>query len=294
MAFIGSKKSTIVRTSIPKLVAGLEVVAPRAGAAFVERLWFRVNRPLPLVEPTGELFEVTSHGHVVRGQVWGSGPTVYLVHGWEGNGDQMLGLVHPLVAAGFRVVAHDAPNHGRSDPGTHGRGSTDAVEFGQALDAVVTEFGPAHTIVAHSLGTIGTLLAIRDGWVTTRQLVLVAPTQGVPHWVRQFREALGFGDRTQRHLVRRVERRTGYEVSDLDIRSLAVAARGLPTVVVQDADDRQLMHSSASYLAATVPGAQLVRTKGLGHNRVLADPSVAATVTAFAATGELVEPHAVA
>jgi pimeloyl-ACP methyl ester carboxylesterase len=294
MAYTVVKKSTIVRPVVPTALATLEVVAPRIGAAWVERIWFRVRRATPLVEPTGEQFEVVSHGHTVRGQVWGRGPVVYLVHGWEGNADQMLGLVQPLVAAGFRVVAHDAPSHGRSEPGAHGATSTDAVEIGQALDAVVARFGPARAIVAHSLGSIATLLAIRDGWVSTRQLVLVAPTQGVPHWVRVFRRQLGFGDRTQHHLEQRIERRTGYPVDDLDIRSLAVAAHGLSTLVVQDDDDRQLAHSSAAFLAATVTRARLMRTRGLGHNRVLADPSVAAAVTAFVATGEVLESHAVA
>ena len=33
----------------------------------------------------GEPFEVLSHGHVVRGHFWGTGPVVYLVHGWGGS-----------------------------------------------------------------------------------------------------------------------------------------------------------------------------------------------------------------
>jgi pimeloyl-ACP methyl ester carboxylesterase len=288
------QKSTIVRAALPRTITLLEAAAPAAGAALVERIWFRVRHTLPLVEPTGTPFELTSHGHAVRGQVWGEGPAVYLVHGWEGNADQLRELVPPLVAAGHRVVAFDAPSHGRSGPGAHGPASSDAVEFGQALDTVVAHFGPARAVVAHSLGTIAALLALRDGWVTTQRLVAIAPTQGVPHWVQVFRRQLGFGDRIQRRLERRVESRTGYDPADLDIRALAVAARGLEMVVVQDTDDRQLAHSSAAYLAATVPGARLVRTHGLGHNRILEDPSVAALVTAFVATGEVVEPHLVA
>ncbi|MEZ4682380.1 MAG: alpha/beta fold hydrolase [Caldilineaceae bacterium] len=45
---------------------------------------------------------------------WGSGPTVLLVHGWAGRGSQLAPLVAPLVNAGYRVVAFDAPAHGDS------------------------------------------------------------------------------------------------------------------------------------------------------------------------------------
>src|ERR687889_951115 len=46
---------------------------------------------------------------------WGAGPTVLLVHGWEGRGAQLGAFVDPLVAAGFRVVALDNPAHGESN-----------------------------------------------------------------------------------------------------------------------------------------------------------------------------------
>src|ERR1043166_8169499 len=45
---------------------------------------------------------------------WGHGPTVLLVHGWEGRGSQLGAFVEPLVAAGLSVVAFDAPGHGDS------------------------------------------------------------------------------------------------------------------------------------------------------------------------------------
>ena len=40
---------------------------------------------------------------------WGSGPTVLLVHGWEGRGSQLSAFAPALVKAGFRVVAVDMP-----------------------------------------------------------------------------------------------------------------------------------------------------------------------------------------
>jgi len=280
MASSGPQKSTIVRAVTRLSFRTLDLVAPALGARLVERIWFRIPRGMPLVEPTGTPFEVRWLGRTIRGQVWGEGTPVYLVHGWGGNGDQMRHFVEPLVAAGHRVVAYDAPSHGRSDPGQHGPESSDAVELGQALDAVVAEFGPAHAVVAHSLGTLSLLLALRDGWCTAERVVLIAPVDGVPAFTAFFRAVLGFGDRTQRHSDRRVRARTGYHPDDL--RTLSLAEGAAPTaLVVQDRDDHTPGVGIARELAARWPDAAYVETRGLGHNRVLADPEVVATVAGF-------------
>ena len=124
-------------------------------------------------------FEVEAQGHPVRGSVWGDAPapagTVYLVHGWGGRGAQFGAMVTPLVEAGHRVVMFDAPAHGDSDHGPAGPGRTNGVEFAKALDAVFCRFGPAEAVVAHSMGTISTYLAMRYGWLGAERLVFIAP-----------------------------------------------------------------------------------------------------------------------
>src|SRR5262245_55732801 len=117
------RKSTIVRP--------LEWVAPRRLGRRARDLWFTVPprmSELPVPEG-GEPFEVEAQGHLVRGLAWGSGPTVYLMHGWGGRGSQFGAMVLPLVGAGRRVVMYDAASHGDSDPGPAGEGSGNGMEF---------------------------------------------------------------------------------------------------------------------------------------------------------------------
>jgi pimeloyl-ACP methyl ester carboxylesterase len=45
---------------------------------------------------------------------WGAGPTILLVHGWEGSHADLDGFVAPLIAAGLRAIAMDLPAHGAS------------------------------------------------------------------------------------------------------------------------------------------------------------------------------------
>lgn len=78
---------------------------------------------------------------------WGCGPTVLMVHGWGARATHMGKMIMPLVDAGFRVVAFDAPAHGES----FGR-STDLIAYAAAIKAVARHAGPVHTLLAHSFG----------------------------------------------------------------------------------------------------------------------------------------------
>ena len=162
------------------------------------------------------IFEVESLDAVVRGHVWGAGPVVYLVHGWGGRGSQLASFVEPLLAGGFRVVMFDAPAHGDSDHGPAGPGRTHGVEFGKALDAVFARFGPAHAVVAHSLGAISTYLALRFGWLSTGRLVLLAPMVAAVPLFDQFQQTLGFGARTRRAFDRHLHEFVGIPMAEFD------------------------------------------------------------------------------
>ena len=89
---------------------------------------------------------------------WGAGPTVLLVHGWEGRGAQLGAFVDPLVAAGFRVVALDGPAHGDSSGRT-----TTGPEFARAMVATRDAVGPLAAVVGHSFGGFTSLLAVSRG-----------------------------------------------------------------------------------------------------------------------------------
>jgi hypothetical protein len=63
----------------------------------------------------------------------------------------------------------------------------------------------------------------------------------------------------------------------------------VPTLVLTDVGDRQTAYADVVRLAETLPDAELVTTEGLGHRRILRDPSVVSRVVAFVADGDRVE-----
>jgi pimeloyl-ACP methyl ester carboxylesterase len=277
------QKSTIVRS-----FGVLERVAPALGARWAERLWFTVPRAggrRDRLVPPGRPFRVQVDGRTVAGEVWGEGPgerpLVYLVHGWGGWRGQLDAFAGPLAEAGHRVVAFDALGHGDSDPGPSGPGRSNALELADALTAVVAAHGPAAAVVAHSLGATAAAYAMHDGLAVGRA-VFVSPMADPLPYTRTFAGRLGFGEQVRTRLARRIERRVGVPLSAFDVPAMAWAMTTIPPLLlVHDRHDAETGWSDSEAIAHTWPGARLVTTTGLGHRRILRDPTVVAEVTGF-------------
>jgi pimeloyl-ACP methyl ester carboxylesterase len=306
------QKGTIVRS-----FAVLERVAPAAGARWAERLWFSV----PQVRGRGDRqtapgrpFRLPVHGHRVAGEVWGEGPAkppagaaagegsgeaagadpagpgrngrpvVYLVHGWGGWRWQLDALIDPLVEAGYRVVAFDAPGHGDSDPGPEGPGRATIMDMADALAAVVAAHGPAHAIVAHSLGATAAAYAVRHGLPVGR-LVFISPMADPLPYTRTFAGRLNFGEQIRTRLVARLERRIGMPMSAFDVPAMAGKVPTPPLLLVHDRQDAETGWSDSAAIAQSWPHARLLSTSGLGHRRILRAPAVVAEVVGFVAAG---------
>ena len=266
-----------------------DVVAPGLTARAAAQRWFQIpGRPTSRHEggrsepDGGTTFETSSLGHVIRGTSWGDGPVVYLVHGWAGSSRHMVGLVEPLLMRKYRVVAFDAPSHGRSDPGPSGPGRSHGVEFAHALGAVSAVFGPAHGVITHSLGAMAAMLALRFGSLSTQRLVFIAPMTGLQSQFDTFADALNLGERTRRRIAARIHDRVGFAVEGFDVVRMAGYARDAPLLVVHDTSDRYTPYGDSVRLVEDWPGtAELLTTSGLGHNRLLRDPGVIAAVVSF-------------
>jgi pimeloyl-ACP methyl ester carboxylesterase len=208
------------------------------------------------------------------------------VHGWGGLGAQLGAFVRPLQDSGFRVVTFDAPAHGASDPGPSGPGRTHGLEFGRALDAVAARFGPAHTVIAHSLGALPALLAQLHGWLSTDQLVFLAPMRDLATHFDRFAEQVGIGPRVRRELTVATQRWVGYPVDAIDVLGLSRQLAPVPLLVVHDRRDRETSHADSVRLVENWAGpARLISTDGLGHRRLLVDPGVIREVVGFVGAG---------
>jgi len=286
------QKSTIVRlrqTSVRAAFGTLERVAPGLGARWAERLWLTIppyrGRPAEMIPP-GESYLVPVGGRQVISRAWGNGPVVYLVHGWGGNSVQLRAFLEPLLAAGRRVVTFDALGHGDSETGALGPRRTTIPEMAAALEAVVAAHGPAHAIVAHSLGANSTFYALRRGMWAGRLVFLAPMTQPLPY-TALFGAALGFDHRVRSRMIDRVARAAGVPWSAFDIPSQVPDVVAPPLLTVHDPNDRETRYADSVALAKTWPGAQLMTVHDLGHWRVLRDPAVVSRAVGFVTADRL-------
>ena len=259
----------------------LEAVAPGAAGRAAVDLWCTLPAGARTRDHRPSAGDVTRlpapRGGDVVVETWGDGPPVYLVHGWGGWRGQLGAFVGPLVAAGYRAVALDAPGHGDAAPGFLGPGRGTVMEMMDALEVAGREIGPAAAVVAHSLGTTAAAHVVRQSLPADR-LVLVAPNHGFEEVVRQFAAVLRLRDRTADALRAAVETATGQALSSYDLDPLGADGSMPDTLVVHDRGDRQTPYAVGEAIAAAWPNARLMTTEGLGHHRILADPAVVAAV----------------
>ncbi len=199
---------------------------------------------------------------------WGVGPTVLLVHGWEGRGSQLGALVEPLVAAGLSVAAFDAPAHGDS-PGNR----LYLTDHADAIIDVAAAVGPLHAIVAHSFGAAATLLAHPRGGVDAPRNVMLAPNVLIDDAVKRFAELVALDDDERGSAESNLAEHTGIDIQALRIDRL-IGARDASMLVIHDLEDREVPVIHGERLAALWPQARLIETQGLGHRRILRDPEV--------------------
>lgn len=284
-----TQNSTTVRAAAAPLpwrllqaaLGAVSRISPPFAALLAERLFLTPRRhPRPAHERAGlrgaRAFEVPAEDGALRAWEWGTeGPRVLLVHGWEGRGTQLIALVEPLVARGFRVVTFDMPGHGDS-PGS----LSSFFHFARSMARVAEAVGPLHAIIAHSMGGASTAWALRTS-PRPKRLVMIAPPVDIRDFTGPASNALGLNEAATLELERRLGRRFGVPLTDVRA-DLVLPQMTTPLLVVHDENDREVPITSGELVARAWPGAILERTRGLGHRRILRDRAVIERVTAFA------------
>lgn len=287
--FTENRGSTLVR-------AGYRVLcrwAPEVAAALAHRQLATPPRaaigrwPLAVREHTCR-WRVRSGASDIAVYEWGRGPAVLLVHGWGSDATRMGRLVAPLVQAGCRVIAFDAPAHGRSSG--H---QTDMVAFANAVALVARRAGPLQAVVGHSFGAAMCLYAARDWGLCASRLVLIGTFDHCDWFVSLFARHAGLTWAVlQRVRERFAQRYSGrFDWARMSVLEMARDS-DRPTLLVHDRDDAEVPFEHGAALARAMGGAQFLATCGLGHQRVLRNPGVIRRVVAFAASPELTHESA--
>lgn len=271
--------------SLRLLRAGFRYLGPHFPAIagrWAYHLWFSTRRfPEPPRErhwrEQAQISRTAWRGIPLVRYVWGASdaPAILLIHGWNGRGTQLGAFAEPLVQAGFRAVACDAPGHGRS-PGT----STNIVEYAETIQALAQTSVPITGAIAHSFGVPATARALQQG-LQLQRLVAIAAPAGAEFLLRRFAHLLDIPDSVIAAMRARIERNFGMDIFARLSTEAMLAGHPLPGLIVHDRGDRDVPVAHAERLQRSWPDARLLLTEGLGHRRILRDPAVIAAAVDF-------------
>lgn len=264
----------------------LGTVAPPAAAEIGWRLWRNLGRPASVhprdadVHGRAQRSDLEAAGQHIATYTWGAGPeVVLLVHGWRSRASRFAALVRALESPGRTIVAFDAPGNGDSS-GEY----TTILDYAEIIRLLSARHGGFSAIVAHSFGVLSTFVAVREGARTDR-IVGVSGMHAASQLFDEFSRQVALPARAQRGLRRRIERRTFRGVPDIWRRFVAELDPtdvGTPVLLVHDRRDPVVDVGQAELIADAHTGrVRVVLTQGLGHSRILADPSVLDEIRQF-------------
>jgi pimeloyl-ACP methyl ester carboxylesterase len=211
----------------------------------------------------------------LHGLAWGEvGPVVLAQHGWRGRPTQFGRIAAALVPFGYRVVALDAPGHGVSGGA---RASTRIVA--DTLRAAAAELGAVRAVIGHSFGGAAAGIAVSEGLVTTRLVLIASPTQVSVMMARMGRE-LGLPAAARQELAAWFDRHAGRPIAELDLVQLGAQFSGT-ALIVHDEYDEIIPVAEAHLLESAWPAAAKLYTRGLGHRELLAAPAVVSAIRDF-------------
>ena len=256
----------------------------------------------------------------------GSGPELFLLHGWGLHGG-IWDLLLPELTPHFRVTRVDLPGHGRS------RASPLSPELREAARAVLAAAPPEAVWLGWSLGGLLAMRAALDVPSRVRALVLANATPRFtagPGWpqgmsaetltgfaaglaadyrgtLQRFLSLQVQGDEAARESLRQL-RESLYDHGEPDTAALAsglvllensdlrgeLASIRQPTLVIAGGYDRLTPSAAGEHLARTVPAVRTQLFPRSGHAPFLSHPREFAAAVADFVRGLATEPRAAA
>jgi alpha-beta hydrolase superfamily lysophospholipase len=206
-----------------------------------------------------------------------SAPAVLMVHGWRSHAARLRALIEALQARGLRVIAFDAPGHGRS----RGR-RLDLEIYCEAVSAVVRARGPVAAVVAHSFGALAAASWLADSpdAAALSAAVLIAPPFDAGYLLDGFTGALALEPAVIVRLRGLFRRRYGRDPESYRADELARRIH-LPVLLLHGAADELVPPAHSEQVAESFRNARLQILPAMSHGGPLREPAAVSLVADF-------------
>ncbi len=223
---------------------------------------------------------------------WGEGnQTALLVHGWEGRAGNFGGIIEALLAAGWSVIAFDAPSHGQSVTQP-----TSMFDFVECLMSLIKDIGPdgeeenrhpVDAVVAHSFGCVAATVALSyDSDLSLSKLVMIASPNRFEDRLQQMVDLFRLSSRIVEKLRPMLQEQANYPIFDFTISDLGNRINVKDRLLLHDKADKLSLHAWSQQIADQWSQddnarTQLITIEGTGHNRILWDEGVINHIARF-------------
>jgi len=281
MALSSSTYFTIGRLSVKYLGA----IFPSFVCRIVLRHWHRTFRTRSRPSEA-EIFRnayqqsLIFDGQQVMSYSWGNGKQAILLgHGWNGRAGQFAALIPVLVDAGWKVIAFDAPGHGKSSGN-----STSLVQIAGVVTAICSQHPEIKHYIGHSAGGMSGLIAqAHSMWekpLFAKMVCIAMPRDS--EWLFDL-----FCDALHATPPMRIRLKKGYleqqHMADWHATSPIELVKGIDThgLLIYDDTDKGIPLEQGKTLAENWKGSKLFVSHGYGHLRLLSSKTVIEQVRDF-------------
>lgn len=203
--------------------------------------------------------------------------TLLFIHGWTGRGTQIANYIKRLNSLGYRVISFDGPAHGNS-PGTQ----TSLLEMTDVVLALDKHkhYGKFDAAITHSFGGMILAYAMSLG-VKVERAVLICPPKDFQIIFDNFQRILALPDKVMQVFIRKSYASHGQNIRDAINTVNNVKKLSCKGLVIHDEDDADISWRSGEEIAKAWPNAKFIKTKGLGHRRIVHDETVISNIMTF-------------
>ncbi|MHA2105661.1 MAG: alpha/beta fold hydrolase [Candidatus Hodarchaeales archaeon] len=224
---------------------------------------------------TAKTFSFVYKNFKLQTYTWGEGKPLLLIHGWDGKGIDFLNMIDPLVQAGYRVTTVDMPGHGKSTGN-----NIDMTDFVGSILLMQDKFGEFDNIIAHSFGGLATLTTLIREKLSVKKMVLISSPTSVDTVMSSFQAILELKEEIIENIRIDAYNRTGLTMTNFPSKE-QIPKITSPTLLIHDTHDMIIPVNDANKLNTLLPNSKLIKTAGLGHQKILKDSQVISNIISF-------------
>jgi pimeloyl-ACP methyl ester carboxylesterase len=172
------------------------------------------------------------------------------------------------------VYSFDAPAHGKS------KGNFSIMpEFIASILEMEQKYGPFEYAIGHSLGGMSILNAIKQN-LALKKAVTIGSGDVIQDIIDDFVKNLKLKPEYGLRIKDHFETKFGGEMDDYSAYKAAQMVQ-IPVLVIHDQNDEDVSVNSAYHIDKHLAHSELFITEGLGHRKIVGDPSVIETILKF-------------